>query len=197
MGIKIPVKAKSPIHSSRAKAALAASIAKDEQAKAVQAQSPLKNRSDMKGFAAQHPKAHRLLGVIFSMGRGSSSRRPGVPGCWAAYPYREWSERAKIPDRTLKRLLNVLEAHGLIERVRGHHQGTRVVSYIRPSKLSLNLSDCRPNDYEHFGHNEDEPGSSLPPAHNCAPAPVKTFSSSASPAPKPGTLAEVLEILGQ
>lgn len=194
MGIKIPVKAKSPIHSDRAKATLAASIAKDEQAKAVQMQSPLKSRADMKGFAAQHPKAHRLLGVIFTMGRGSSSRRPGVPGCWAAYPYREWSERAKIPDRTLKRLLNVLEAHGLIERVRGHHQGTRVVSYIRPSKLSLNLSDCRPNDYEHFGH-KDEPESSLPPAHPSAPA--ETFSSSASPAQKPGTLAEVLEILGQ
>lgn len=160
--------------SAKAKAAMKAAVAKDQQAKAKQDQSPLKSRADMKSFAAQYPKAFHLLGVIFDVGRGSSSRRPGVPGRWAAYTYQEWSERAKMPVATLKRHLDVLGQHGLIERARGHHQGTRVISFIRPTALALKLSTTRPTDWDHFGHSPDEPATDPNKPKAWKPKPIKT-----------------------
>lgn len=161
------------IPSVKAKAAMKAAVAKDQQAKSPQDQSSLKSRADMKGFAAQYPKAFHLLGVIFDVGRRSSSRRPGISGRWAAYTYQEWSGRAKMPVATLKRHLDVLGKHGLIERARRHHQGTRVISFIRPTALALKLSTARPTDWDHFGHSPDEAASDPHKPKAWKPKPVK------------------------
>jgi len=192
MAIIIPLKP-----SLKAKTAIKAAVTKDQQAKALQEQSPLKSPADMKGFGAQYPKTFHLLGVIFTTGRGSSSRRPGIPGCWAAYPYREWSERAKMPIATLKRHLDRLEQHGLIERDHGHHQGTRVITFIRPTALALKLSSTRPADWDHFGHKPDEPEapSTMPKAWKPKPAPVKAAPKSVPEEEKPLTPEEVMAIL--
>jgi len=172
-----------------------AAIAKDQQAKALLDQSPLKSLADMKGFAAQYPKMFHLLGVIFTTGRGSSSRRPGIPGCWAAYTYQEWSGRAKMSVATLKRHLDRLEQHGLIERDRGHHQGTRVITFIRPAVLALKLSSTRPADWDHFGHKLDEPEapSTMPKAWKPKPASAKA-APKAEPDDPPLTYEQLLAI---
>lgn len=181
--------------SGKAKAAVKAAVTKDQQAKAFQDQSPLKSRADMKGFGAQHPKAFHLLGVIFTTWRGSSSRRSGVPGCWAAYPYPWWSEQTKMPERTLKRHLDVLEQHGLIERVRGHHQGTRVVTFIRPTALALKLSSTRPADWDHLGASPNEPKVSPDKPKAWKPAPPKVAPQPIPEDEKPLTLEELMAIL--
>lgn len=181
--------------SAKAKAVMQAAVTKDQQAKALQDQSPLKDRADIKGFAAQYPKAFSLLGVIFTTWRGASSRRPGVPGCWAAYPYPWWSERAKMSIATLKRHLDLLEGHGLIERDRGHHQGKRVLAFIRPTALALKLSATRPTDWEHLGACPDEP--KTPPT---VTMPTKSAPAKSAPKPSPSedmpmTYDEMLAIL--
>jgi len=194
MAIIIPLKP-----SLKAKAIMKATIAKDQQAKALQDQSLLKSRADMKGFAAQYPKAFHLLGVIFTTWRGSSSRRPSLPGCWAAYPYPWWSQQAKMPERTLKRHLDLLEGHGLIERVRGHHQGKRVLAFIRPTALALKLSTTRPADWDHLGASPDEPETPPPPTMPKVPkpGPLKAAPKPVPDEEKPMTYEEMMAILAE
>ena len=72
--------------------------------------------------------------------RKSSSHRPTHTGCWAAYPYQVWSDHTCLPIATLKRHLDTLEQYGLIERVRGRHGGSRVLTFIRPTELALKVS---------------------------------------------------------
>lgn len=148
---KKKINVKSVPNSEHAKAAMKAHIVKDQKAKALQEQSYLKTRDDIKGFWRQYPKAKALFGQIIVTGRRSTARRPGVDGYWAAYPYPWWSEKTKLPVATLKRHLNLLVEYGLIERQLGRHGGTRVLAFIRPTALALDLSDTRPGDMQHFG----------------------------------------------
>ncbi|WP_313193687.1 hypothetical protein [Shinella zoogloeoides] len=142
------------MNSKKAKAEIKAAVAKEEAAKALQDDSPLKTREDLKGFWRQYPKARDLFGQIMITWRGSTARRPGVAGCWAAYPYPWWSEKTKLPESTLRYYLQKLVEHGLIERQQGHHGGKRTLAFIRPTALALELSDGRPGDRYHLGLKE-------------------------------------------
>lgn len=170
------------ITSKVAKANLKAAVAKDTHAKTLQEQTPLKTRDDLKGFWRQHPKSRYLFGQIVIVWRASSARRAGVPGCWAAYTYSEWSEKTKLPSSTLRWHLDKLEAHGLIERQLGRHGGTRVIAFIRPTALALDLSDARPGDKHHLGLKVGGEVEKPAPATPKMPVPkVKP-----KPEPKPG-----------
>ncbi|EKF18830.1 hypothetical protein NA2_11620 [Nitratireductor pacificus pht-3B] len=136
---------------SKAKAEIKKALDKEKAAKALQANSPLKTRQDLKGFWRQYPKARDLFGQIMVTWRGSTARRPGVTGCWAAYPYPWWSEKTKLPESTLRYYLKKLVEHGLVERQQGHHGGKRTLAFIRPTALALELSDGRPGDRYHLG----------------------------------------------
>jgi len=181
------------LNSKKAKAEIKAAIAKEKAAKALQEDSPLKTREDLKGFWRQYPKARDLFGQIMITWRGSTARRPGVAGCWAAYPYSWWSEKTGLPIATLKRQLNLLESYGLIERQRGQHGGTRPLAYIRPTALALALSDGRPGDRYHLGlkeaGKEEKPVKPLTNAIATMPPPAKPEDAS------PQSLAELMAIL--
>jgi hypothetical protein len=183
--------------SAKAKAEMQAMIVKDQQAAALQDQSPLTTVADMKGFLKQHPTTKALLGQIFMVWRGSSSRRRNVRGCWAAYPYTWWAERTKLSVATLKRHLDLLEGYGLIERQRGHHQGKRVLAFVRPTVLALKLSDHRPSDWQHLGLGPN--GSEPKPL--AKPKPASSVIANPKPAPDadetPASLAEILAILNE
>lgn len=125
--------------------------------------SPPATRTEIKGFFKQHPTAASLFGEIVGKWRGSSSRRPANHGFWAAYPYPEWASFTGLSVATLKRHLDVLEEGGLIERERGRHAGTRVLTFIRPSPNGLHLSTTRPGDWTHLGTTHDEFLNPTPP----------------------------------
>lgn len=154
------------LNSKSAKAEMSAAIAKDKAAQQAQDQSPLRTPKDIRGFWAQHPKTRDLFGEIVTMWRKSSARRPDCKGFWAAYPYREWSDRTGLPIATLKRHLNVLVTYGLIERTLGRHGGTRVLAFVRPTRHALQLSKARDGDWKHLGIDPN------PPEETPKPAPV-------------------------
>lgn len=139
------------LHSPKAKAELKSAIANDAAKNSLQLETYIKARADLKGFWSQYPKARQLFGTLIGVWRGSSARRPAVEGYWAAYPYPFWVDKSGFPERTLKRLLDLLEGYGLIERTHGHHGGTRTLTFIRPTHLALDLSDARPEDRARLG----------------------------------------------
>lgn len=179
------------LNNEKAKTEVKAANAKDKVVRALQDDSSLKTRADLKGFWRQYPKACALFGQIVIVGRSSTARRPGVPGCWAAYTYPWWSKKTGLSVSTLKRQLDLLESHGLIERQLGKHGGTRVITYIRPTALALDLSDGRPGDRFHFGLKEGgqvEKTTGKPPSK----PPVKQLEPEE---PRPKTWDELMAIL--
>ena len=171
-------------------AVIASDLAKSEKSEGLQANSPVRTRDDMKGFLRQHPVTGQLLGHVFNVWRRSTARRAGSGGYWAAQLHSWWSERTKLPVATLKRHLERLEGHGLIERQRGPFAGTPGVSFIRPTALALSVSDTRVSDRKHLGL---EPGTKKlnTPAGKQSPAPAKL----PTPTEKPASLEDVLAIL--
>lgn len=181
------------LKSQKAKSELADDMAKAE-AKAARKKArlvPIPDKATLRGFWVQYPKACALFGKIMVQWRGSYSTRPGHHGYWAAYPYAEWSQLSGLPVATLKRQLDLLEQKGLIERELGKHSGSRVLSFIRPTKLALDLSDCRPGDYDHLtaGKSKAKP----------EPAPLPYVLKPVAPVQeaKPETLEELLAIIGK
>lgn len=150
------------LNSKAAKAQIATDIEKSDTAQKLQAESPLKTKRDIRGFWAQYPKTRDLFGAIMTKWRASSARRPGREGYWAAYPYPEWTALTGLPDRTLKRHLDRLEQHGLIERTHGRHSGTRQLTFIRPTALAFTLSDAKRADWTRLGIDPDKPTSYKP-----------------------------------
>lgn len=178
------------LHSDAAKAELTAEIRAEQAALKKQAQSPIQTRKGIKGFWAQHPKTRDLFGAIMIMWRKSSARRPERNGFWAAYPYRDWSAQTGLPDRTLKRHLIRLEEHGLIERTHGRYGGSRVLTFIRPTRLALDLSTIRAGDWQHLGVDPNVPAQAV------TPKPATKPLSKPKPPPKPKMTPEELhEIL--
>ncbi|WP_417625811.1 hypothetical protein [Pararhodobacter aggregans] len=143
------------LKSAKAKAELKASLAKAEVKATTKTSliknSPLKTRADLKGLWAQRPRAKEVFGTVVKVWRGSRSRAPDATGYWAAYTYDEWSSKAELPSSTLRWYLDLLEGHGLIERERHRHKGTRVLAFVRPTRHALELSDGRPGDWELLG----------------------------------------------
>lgn len=152
------------LKSKSAKAELSAAIAKDKAAQQAQDQSPLSTTKDIRGFWAQNPKTRDLFGEIVTTWRKSSARRPDCKGFWAAYPYRDWSDLTGLPIATLKRHLNTLVTHGLIERTLGRHGGNRVLTFIRPTPHALKLSKARDGDWKHLGIDPHQPEEKPKPA---------------------------------
>lgn len=148
---------KTALNSKAAKAQIAADIQKSDTEQRLQAESPLQTKRDIRGFWAQYPKTCDLFGAIMTKWRASSARRLGREGYWAAYPYPTWSALTGLPDRTLKRHLNRLEQHGLIERTLGHHGGKRTLTFIRPTAHALSLSDAKRADWTRLGIDPDKP----------------------------------------
>ena len=177
------------LKSALAKTELSAAIAKDKVAQQAQDQSPLSTTKDIRGFWAQHPKTCGLFGAIVTMWRKSSARRPDHKGFWAAYPYRDWSDLTGLPDRTLKRHLNSLERHGLIERNLGRHGGNRVLTFIRPTPRALKLSKARQGDWLHLGIDQHQP------EETPKLAPVQMIATPKPPKEKKLTFAEMQAIL--
>ena len=178
------------LHSATAKAELTAEIRAEQAVLKKQAQSPIQTKKGIKGFWAQHPKTRDLFGAIMTMWRKSSARRPERNGFWAAYPYRDWSAHTGLPDRTLKRHLTRLEDHGLIERTLGRYGGSRVLTFIRPTRLALDLSTIRAGDWQHLGVDPNVP------AQADTPKPATTSPSKPNALPEPKMTPEELhEIL--
>ena len=150
------------LHSPTAKDEMTALIAQDRAAQQVQDTFPIQTVKAIRGHWAQHPATCRLFGLVVTAWRKSTARRPGHGGYWAAHPYPWWCDQCGMSDRTLKRHLNQLEANGLIERERGRHGGNRVLSFIRPTRLSLKLSKTRGTDWQHLGVDPNEPAAYKP-----------------------------------
>ncbi len=154
---------------------------------------PFESEEDYKGFAAQYPNEAAFFGKIVVRWRGSKAKLKSTPGYWAAYPYADWAERMKCSVPTIKRWLNRLEDHGLIERYRSKWGGKAVYTYIRPTPAGLAFAKARPTDIQHLGFEAVE---QMLPEPKAAPNSVQTTSLASTLTPsihdeKPLTLAEL------
>lgn len=114
-------------------------------------------KAELKAFWVQYPKAQRVFGEIFKVWKISGARRRDSNGYWAAYTYAEWCSRLDMASSTLRWNLDLLEQRGLIERKRGRHGGTRVVTFMRPTNKALDLSGGDDRIWQHLNKKHYEP----------------------------------------
>jgi hypothetical protein len=173
-------------------------IAEKKAAKAKKAPKPkpdqvapkIKTKAALKAFWRQNPKARDLYGHILRHWRASKARRPDVKGFWAAFPYPAWEKWTGLPVPTLKRHLDLLEGNALIERTRGRFGGNAVYAYLRPSALSLSLSDAPQKDWDHLGTHPDD--LTKPPK----PEPVMAAPKPIDPSELPASDEDIFALMG-
>ncbi|HWK35114.1 helix-turn-helix domain-containing protein [Sphingomonas sp.] len=176
------------LKSAQATAAIKAAVTADVAKAKLQAESPIRETSDIRALWRRYPKAKALFGEIMKVWRQSCATRPGKGGKWAAYTYRDWCRRTGQSLATLKRQLDVLEQHGLIERENGAFDGKPSVSHIRPTAHAIHLSPeaIRPTDWERLGYANEhaalaavkQEAKGPPPAHpKPKPKPAKPVES--------------------
>ncbi|WP_126978549.1 hypothetical protein [Frigidibacter oleivorans] len=198
-------------YQAKMKAKLAALVAQAEAAekkkqavtpsaaeKALPTAPPISTAAELRGFFKQHPTVARVMGVILKVWRRSTSRRPGKKGFWAAYPHQDWARWTKVSVATFKRQVELLELSGLLEKVRGRHGGTRVVTFIRPTALALELIEAKNEDWLHLGAGNAVNFTSKQPA-SASDLPTKTASLplgwGGKPADQPQSYEELLAII--
>lgn len=152
--------------------------------------------AELKAFWVQYPTAKKVFWEIVRVWMTAASRRTGSNGYWAAYTYPEWSKKTKLPSSTFRWNIDLLQKRGLIERKRGRHSGTRVITFMRPTNEAIDLSGGKDRFWHHLNKQHYEP--ELEPSNALFKPVPKTPKPAPEPseeAPQPQTLDEVLAIL--
>jgi len=138
------------------KAKLKAFVYREDKPKSEKQPKPItytiKTKADFAAFCKQDSSAAKLFGNVFTWWRRSKMPVSGDPGYYAAYTHLEWLTKTGVKAvSTLKHQLDRLEEAGLIERSRHRQGGSRVVSFIRPTPLALEVTTGSASDWQHLG----------------------------------------------
>lgn len=151
---------------------------------------PIATRQQIKGVWKQYPTLATVFGVIMRRWRTSTATRPGASGYWAAYTQPDWATLAGVSVSTWKRTVDLLVAHGLVERDAGRYGGIRVLTFLRPTLLALTLSDAKAWDLLHLDASP-EPAQSIAQPQYAPKKPVLPPKPIPPPEPK-ATLEDIL-----
>lgn len=119
--------------------------------KASHATPTIKSKDEYAGWAAQYPREASMLMIVIGRWRQSSARSPAALGKWAAWPMQDWAAWSKRSERSVKRHIKVLIAEGLIEKARHRHGGSRVLAFLRPTLLALDMTGLKNGDFARLG----------------------------------------------